>query len=282
MTIAGVPHFQLYGEGGSFADPGFVHIETIESRSRLTGWEIGAHRHDTLDQLLVIAAGAVAVTFEGVKRSFDAPVVIHVPAGTIHGFIFDEDVDGAVITFSTDLRALLAAGQSGLAIVADRPVAQCLTHAQAERFGPLVRELYRECSGHELGRITAAGWLVGLLLVQLTRAVRDSALPLSGNDDRARRFRTLVDDHFRDHRTIAFYAASLGMTERSLTRFVRAHFGCAPMHYIHRRLVLEARRLLIYGNQTVAGVAEQLGFADPSYFSRFYYRMTRERPSATR
>lgn len=282
MTITGVPHFQLYGEGASFADPGFVHIETIESRSSLTGWEIRPHRHDTLDQLLVIETGGVTVTLEGIAQSLRGPVAIHVPAGAIHGFAFDEGVDGMVTTFSADLRAMLAAAQSGLTIFPERPVAQRLSPAQTERFRPLIRNLYLECSGHEPGRIMAAGWLVGLLLVQLARTIRDSAAPLPDDDSRAQRFRALVDRHFREHRAIAFYASELGVTERSLSRFVRARFDCAPMQYVHRRLLLEARRLLVYGNQPVARVAEQLGFTDPSYFSRFYYRMAKERPSGVR
>ncbi len=278
MAITSIPNFQLYGERTSFADPGFVHIETIESRSRLSGWEIHPHRHDTLDQLLVIDGGGATATFEGAARTLRAPAVIHVPAGTIHGFKFDEEIDGMVITFSVDLRAMLSAAQPGLRIFAGGPIAQGLTPTQRDRLSTLVQNLHLECSGHELGRIMADGWLVGLLLVQLARAVQDSALSLN-EDGRAQRFRVLVDSHFREHRPISFYAASLGITERSLTRFVRSHFGCAPMQYIHRRILLEARRLLIYGNLSVAGVAEQLGFSDPSYFSRFYHRMTDERPS---
>ncbi|MBS0284918.1 MAG: helix-turn-helix domain-containing protein [Proteobacteria bacterium] len=282
MTLAGIPHFQLYGEGASFADPGFVHIETIASRSSLTGWEIRPHQHDTLDQLLIIRAGGLAITIEGVTEQFQGPVAIHVPAGMIHGFAFDEGVDGAVITFSVDLRAMLAAAQSAPTILPRRPIAQRLSQTEAARLGTLVENLHVECSGHAPGRIIAAGWLVGLLLVHLARAIQDTSLPISADNERARQFRALVDRHFAEHRPIAFYARSLGMTERSLTRFARAHFGSAPMQYIHRRMLLEARRLLVYGGQPVARVAEELGFSDPSYFSRFYHRMAKERPSSRR
>lgn len=282
MTLAGIPHFQLYGEGASFADPGFVHIETIASRSSLTGWGIRPHRHDTLDQLLIIRAGGVAITIEGAMQWFQGPVAIHVPAGTIHGFAFDEGVDGDVITFSVDLRAMLAAAQSAPAFLPRHSIAQSLPQAEAARIGTLVENLRVECSGHAPGRIVAAGWLVGLLLVHLARAIQDTSLPISADNERARQFRALVDQHFGDHRPIAFYARSLGMTERSLTRFTRARFGCAPMQYIHRRMLLEARRLLVYCNQPVARVAEELGFSDPSYFSRFYHRMAKVRPSSDR
>lgn len=51
------------------------------------------------------------------------------------------------------------------------------------------------------------------------------------------------------------------------------------MDLIHRRLALEAHRLLRYTNATATQVAAELGFEDPSYFSRFYQRVTGRRPS---
>jgi AraC family transcriptional activator of pobA len=88
--------------------------------------------------------------------------------------------------------------------------------------------------------------------------------------------------HLREHRGLAFYAAALGCTERTLTRLARARLGASPLALINRRLALEAQRLLRYTNASVAQVAHELGFADPSYFSRFYLRQTGRRPQAER
>jgi AraC family transcriptional activator of pobA len=54
------------------------------------------------------------------------------------------------------------------------------------------------------------------------------------------------------------------------------------MDVVHRRLTLEAQRLLRYTNATAAQVSAELGFDDPSYFSRFYLRMTGRRPAEDR
>jgi AraC family transcriptional regulator, transcriptional activator of pobA len=69
------------------------------------------------------------------------------------------------------------------------------------------------------------------------------------------------------------------MTRRTLSRMTAAGLGCSPMDVIHRRMALEAHRLLSFTNATAAQVAAELGFDDPSYFSRFYQRMTGRRPS---
>jgi len=272
-----LPHFQLYGEGKSIADPGFVHIETIASRSRLNSWEIRPHSHDTLDQLLVVRRGTVQARIDDARHSVGDGVVIHIPSGYIHGFQFSDDVDGDVVTFSTELRESLKANQPDAAAMVNAP----LIHAVSTiTLAPLLASLHQECSGHERGRIAAASWLVGLLLIQVGRMAGGDVTPIA--DSRINAFRSLVDAHFREHRPIAFYAHRMAITERSLARLTCARLGCSPVHYLHRRLLLESRRQLVYGTQPIARIAEELGFADPSYFTRFYQRMTGERPSAAR
>jgi AraC family transcriptional activator of pobA len=279
--MATIPHFQLYGEQESLADPGFVHIETIASRSSLNDWEIRPHSHEMLDQLLVIRAGSAVARIEGKTVELEGPAVIHVPACTVHGFRFEDGTLGDVLTFSAELRGSLMASQVGRPVLVDRPVARAIDPLSATMITPLLTQLHVECFGHAQGRIAASAWLVGLLLLQVGRWVGDEA-GARVEDSRLTLFRRLVDQHFREHRPVAFYADALTVTERSLTRLTQARLGCAPVQYLHRRLLLEARRQLAYGSQTVARIAEELGFADPSYFTRFYRRMTGELPSAVR
>ena len=99
-------------------------------------------------------------------------------------------------------------------------------------------------------------------------------------DRRLARFRQLVEVNMAAHRDLDFYAKGLGTTVRTLTRLTREHLGASPQMLINRRLALEAQRLLRFTNASVTQVAGELGFADPSYFSRFYLRMTGRRPQA--
>jgi AraC family transcriptional activator of pobA len=54
------------------------------------------------------------------------------------------------------------------------------------------------------------------------------------------------------------------------------------LQVVHQRLLLEAKRNLIYTNMTVNQLAERLGFADPAYFSRFFRRLSGASPKAFR
>jgi len=59
-TSGSIPRFSLYGEP---AQPGeeLLHIEEVQSRSRLYHWEIDAHVHQGLYQILWLAAGSAEV-----------------------------------------------------------------------------------------------------------------------------------------------------------------------------------------------------------------------------
>jgi len=43
---------------------------------------------------------------------------------------------------------------------------------------------------------------------------------------------------------------------------------------LHQRLLLEAKRELVYTSMTISQISDQLGFSEPAYFSRFFKRMT--------
>ncbi len=47
---------------------------------------------------------------------------------------------------------------------------------------------------------------------------------------------------------------------------------------LDERALLEARRLLLYSNLSVAEVGYATGFEDPAYFSRFFARHTGRSP----
>lgn len=279
-----IPQFHLYGEQESFADPGFVHIETIESRSRRNDWEISPHRHERLDQLLILRSGGVAVRIDTEEERRHGSVAIFIPAMTVHGFRFDSQVDGDVLTFSADLGGNVMPPHYPTALFPGRPLIQRLDSGQIAAVNPLLDQLRMECSGHDSGRIAAASWLVALLLlhVERARALAGESRQANGETARQQQFRALVDRHYAEQQPISFYAAHMGITEKTLTRMCNARFGCSPKQYLHRRLLLEAQRMLIYGSATVAGIAEDLGFTDPSYFTRFYRRMTGKLPSEHR
>ncbi|MDG8254063.1 helix-turn-helix domain-containing protein, partial [Streptococcus pneumoniae] len=61
-----------------------------------------------------------------------------------------------------------------------------------------------------------------------------------------------------------------------------ARAGRTASQIVQDRLLLEAKRLLIYTDHGVARIGEMIGFDDPAYFSRFFATRTGCSPAAWR
>lgn len=273
-----IPRYALYGEGTAQNTGGFAHIETIAERSALHDWEIGIHRHDHFVQVLLVEEGHAAVTLDTVTTGLEGPARVIVPAAAVHGFRFRQGTRGFVLTLSTDFSTRAAGPTDPLLAALARGGTATLGPDAANRAFWLAREM--------LGLQQEWQQQDPLFLALAESLIRTLARDVLAADDTARadrrldRFRQLVELHYRQHRDLDFYAGALGLTRRTLSRLTAARLGCSPMDLIHRRLALEAHRLLRYTNATATQVATELGFEDPSYFSRFYQRVTGRRPSA--
>lgn len=95
-------------------------------------------------------------------------------------------------------------------------------------------------------------------------------------------FRDELEANFRTRHQVAEYAARLGYSARTLNRLARENTGLSAKQLIDERVVLEAKRLLAHGHDSVARLAGQLGFDDPSNFSKYFQHRTGLTPAAFR
>ena len=90
--------------------------------------------------------------------------------------------------------------------------------------------------------------------------------------------RALVDENFRTERQLDFYAEKLGMTVDRLNDHVKRSTGVTAGHLIRQRVLTEAKRQLVFTTQPIHDIAEELAFADPSHFARFFRKQTGTTP----
>jgi len=272
-----VPAYDLYGDADALPPLQFMHCETIRSRSQRYEWEIAPHVHPGLGQVLFVARGQVDLRLEGLHRALAGPRLVFVPSGLVHGFRFSPDVRGFVVTVAQPFLEGLAR-QDALRLALRRAAVHVPAQAATRQLLVLARELLRaeqlglEPNGYLLQRALGEAWL--------RLAVAQIAGPAQAQGALVRRFEALVETSYRAHRPLGFYATQLNCTVRTLARQVKEQRGLTPMQLINRRLMLEARRLLRFTNARCAEVAAELGFEDPSYFSRFYRRMTGQCPNS--
>lgn len=282
--IKDIPVFKLYGEGPDWPTPDLLHCESIPARSRLHDWEIHRHRHADLAQILYLRKGSAIVDIEGEQIEIAKPSIQIVPPLCVHGFRFSHDVDGFVVTLAAPLVAWLREQ-----IDAQQPVLQhpaCYAAGKDRAYlDTLCSTLDREYATPAPSRDLLLRSLVSALVVWVAR---HDARQASAGERRDRgqvhlqAFSTLVEKHYREHLAIADYAAHLGITAVHLNAVCRRFVGQSALEVIHQRLLLEAKRNLIYTTLNISQIADLLGFSEPAYFTRFFKRLTGDTPNALR
>ena len=100
----------------------------------------------------------------------------------------------------------------------------------------------------------------------------------SSKVDLLRSFNFLVEQHFKTEHSVSFYAEKLFKSPKTLSNNF-AKLNRSPLQIIHERVVLEAKRLLIYSDKSAKEIAYEVGFDDASHLSRLFKKHTSQSPS---
>ncbi len=270
-----IPVYQLYGEGQPWLTPDLVHVESIAARSRLHQWEIRPHRHHGLFQLLWLQQGSAEVQLDDSHARLSSGSVLLLPQHCVHGFQFSRNAQGVVVTLAYAFFARLHGGLGErLAAMASPQSLELADGGQQAGIEALLPALLREYGGQGEHRHLLLESLLVSVLAWLCRV--PAAHDASASNDRGRRYLSAFSaaierDHAR-HRPLEHYAAQLGISTAHLNAVCRELAGCSALALVHARLMLEARRNLVYTSMSVRDIGEALGFADPAYFTRFFKR----------
>lgn len=289
MAPSAIPSFALYGET---AAPGqeMLHIEEVQSRSRLYHWEIEPHVHQGLYQVLWLQQGPAEVVLDERRETVSGPAAIVVPPSVVHGFRFSPDTDGLVLTLSARFLVegeFQAVGDAFRALFDAPGVLRFVPQdGSAERLQALFRELAAEFMQPGMAESPLPLWLARAVVWRLAQA---RAQGKQAGGERAHRhqalftrFLLLVEQHFQEHWPLERYASRLGLSTQRLNRLSRAESGRSALELVHERLTREACRRLVYIAAPAASLAAELGFDDPAYFSRFFKRRTGMSPQRWR
>lgn len=127
--------------------------------------------------------------------------------------------------------------------------------------------------------------LLKRLIIICTRLAKEQHIVKNLNDaqiDTIRQFNVLVDMHFRTKRKVKDYAEMLHKSPKTLSNLFATYNQQSPQQIIQDRVLLEAKRLILFTDKQTQEIAYDLGFDDPAYFSRFFKKQAGMTPSAFR
>jgi AraC family transcriptional activator of pobA len=95
---------------------------------------------------------------------------------------------------------------------------------------------------------------------------------LSRPAELSRQFRMLMAKNIRTIKSPSGYSTRLNVSHSYLNESVKRITGFSIKYWIQQEILLEAKRLLYYSEFNVKQISYELGYEDPSYFSRFFRR----------
>jgi len=275
-TRPDIPQFALYGEQTRAENAESVHIELIETRSRVHHWHIENHTHSGLFQVLFLLGGAVRASINGALWACRAPVVITIHPSVVHGFDFSAEAHGYVLTVDQNVVFAAAQHQGDLySSLFVEPLAIDLGGVPElrARLESLLQNLLAEAAWPQYGHTLMLEWLARsalLLLVRLHAERRFADQSGRSDFELFSRFRAEVELHYKEQWQVGQYAAALRATPVRLNRLCLKLSGKSAFDITQDRLMLEACRKLTYLPASIASIAYELGFQDPAYFSRLF------------
>ncbi|MCS3125435.1 AraC family transcriptional regulator [Bacteroides faecis] len=118
-----------------------------------------------------------------------------------------------------------------------------------------------------------AGLLYNIEYIAKNKGQSESS-PLTHQNDIFQRFISLVNTYCKTERNVSFYADKLCLTPRYLNTVIRQASQQTVMDWINQSIILEAKVLLKHSNRLVYQISDELNFPNPSFFSKFFKRMT--------
>lgn len=156
-----------------------------------------------------------------------------------------------------------------------------LDEAESGRLRTLASVIQEEFDTKDQNQEEMLRLLLKRFIIRVTRLARKQLVKKKLPEkelELIRHFNVLVEEHFKEFRQVGDYAAMMHRSPKTISNLFAQQGDKSPLEIIHNRLVLEAKRLLLYTDKSSKEIGWELGFEDPSQFNRFFKKQTGRPP----
>jgi AraC family transcriptional regulator, transcriptional activator of pobA len=98
------------------------------------------------------------------------------------------------------------------------------------------------------------------------------------NHDNVLLFKDLLEANYRKLKQVNNYTEKLNITEKQLNRATSKIIGKSPKQMINERVMLESKRLLAHSNKSIKEISFELGFDEPTNFTKYFLKHAKTTP----
>lgn len=264
---------------GEFGQTGLSRfgIDKVKPDEEGSGVIVEAHRHDYY-HIMYIKRGRGVHSIDFKHYDVKPGSLFFVSPGQVHTIEIDKDVEAYVISFNSDFYLFHNNEQK----LMDYPFFHTINNdpvvyfEDSDMFDYIIKEMLTEYNNQAKGTEKILQSLMEILLVKASRMYtypvkEESPVHLTFQ---LRKLETLIDKHFREYKLLNDYADLMYISPKHLNSLCKKGLNKTVTNLIHERTLTEAKRLLLFTDNSIAEIAFELGFADKSYFMRFFKKQT--------
>lgn len=241
------------------------------------------HKHNQYFEIVYLSAGSGDHWIDGRRYPVNPPVLFFINAGQVHHWDLTGRPEGHVLIFKYAFIGHADDGQLKQLLQRLWTVHCTYLHTASKGDIEVLFELLERqaSSPDDLSKIMTEGLLKALIskmliLVHPSLSHADKGLYLYA------RYLDLLNRQNKIQRKVSYYAGQLSTTPQNLNAACRKAAGQTAGELITGHILGEAKRLLLYTEDTVSQIAYQLEFTDPSYFVKYFKKHLNITPEAFR
>lgn len=232
-----------------------------------------------LYSIVFILTGAGEITVGDFNFKIRDRMLFIVPAKSVHyahyqtlkcsGFLLNFDID----FFSDKAIAMRTVLQHKIFKHVIKPYLY-LDPAQTDTLTPIFESIHQEFRGIRENHLEMVEIKMLELFINLDRLFISAGQIGDEIDHHVifEQFIDFVEGNYRKERSVQYYARLLRVHPNHLNYLVKKHSGHTAKENIIRRIINEAKHLLLTTRQPIKDIAVATGFSDPNNFSTFFQK----------
>lgn len=154
------------------------------------------------------------------------------------------------------------------------PLLQIPAQSDFDDYFYLMKKEYEQSSSFNYGNIINALFIVLISKAESIKQEQTSLLIETTKITVFKNFKTLLEQNFKESRSADYYAKKLAITYKHLNSICKDLVNKTAKNVIDDFIIIQAKRSLINSSVKSNELAYQLGFEDPTNFSKYFKKHT--------
>jgi AraC-like DNA-binding protein len=246
-----------------------------------------AHRHDFYATILFTkGSGVHEIDFQ--KYDVSAGSLFFMSPGQIHSWELSKDIEGYLFFCLQDFYEMHYVNQKLRNFPffgsVNFPRKLQLNKDELKENISLMQQLQKEYQSQNVMKDGLMLSLMSQIFILSTRQFSKDFDTLASSASLSyfkhyQEFETVVEQYFTNEKSITFYASLLNITSKHLNRITQTVVHKTATDVITERVILEAKRMLMYLDESLGEIAFRLGYEEYSYFVRVFRKTSGMTPT---